>query len=75
MTYEEYTNKLINRFLLHGKKIVDYSCFPYGRTYAIVSGEKVMLMQMIFNILFLHYEFLEACTDHWQSILKEKVLA
>lgn len=44
MTYEEYTNKLINRFLLHGKKIVDYSCFPYGRTYAIVSGEKVMLM-------------------------------
>ncbi len=22
MTYEEYTNKLINRFLLHGKKLL-----------------------------------------------------
>ena len=30
MTYEEYSNKLINRLLLHGKKFVDYSCFQYG---------------------------------------------
>lgn len=40
MTCEEYTNKLINRFLLHGKKFVDYSCFQYGKTSTIVSGEK-----------------------------------
>lgn len=40
MTYEEYTNKLINRFLLHGKKFVDYSCFQYGKLSTIVGGEK-----------------------------------
>lgn len=40
MTYREYTNKLINRFLLHGKKFVDYSCFQYGEISTIVSGEK-----------------------------------
>lgn len=40
MTYEEYSNKLINRLLLHGKKFVDYSCFQYGMLSTAVSGEK-----------------------------------
>ena len=40
MTYEEYSNKLINRLLLHGKKFVDYSCFQYGMLSTTLSGEK-----------------------------------
>lgn len=40
MTFEEYTNKLINSFLLHGKKFIDYSCFQYGKVSTIMSGEK-----------------------------------
>ena len=40
MTYEEYSNKLINRLLLHGRKFVKYTCFRYGMLSKIVSGEK-----------------------------------
>lgn len=39
MIYDEYSNKLINKFLLHGQKFVDYSCFQYGKFSMIVSGE------------------------------------
>lgn len=32
-------DKLINRYLLRGKKFVDYACFQYGAYNAAISGK------------------------------------
>jgi hypothetical protein len=39
MKCEEEKNKLLNRFLLHGRSFVKCSCFQYGKMNTIISGE------------------------------------
>lgn len=33
------SDKLINRYILRGRKFVDYACFQYGAYNAAISGE------------------------------------